>query len=134
MAGVARKSRTKASKCGSASAFNKGRSRLSWRTFGFEPISTDAYLKSQVKSVRRAARRQRSFADFDEQLHRRVATYRDRDPARYHSIYDQETDNSSDDYVGGMNDSSSEDHPDEAARKASRYRKRLQQRLRAAQR
>ena len=133
MAGAARKSRTKSSKRGSASAFNARRAKSAWRAFGFEPISSATYRKRQFKAVRKAAQQHRSDAALDGRIHRRIATYRDRDPERYRSVYDVPTDESSHDYVGGMDDSSSDNHPDEAAKEAAAYRKELKQRLRSAQ-
>ena len=83
------------------------------------------YRKRQFRAVRKAARLDRSDAALDERMHRRIATYRDRDPERYRSVYDVPTDESSQDYIGGMDDSSSDDHPDEAAKDAAAYRKEL---------
>ena len=132
MANAARKSRSKASNPNSKSALKTRKARAaSWRAFGFEPISTTDYRKRQFKAVRKAVGRQRADVDPDELMHRRIATYRDRDPRRHRSVYDMPTDES-DDYIGGMDESSSDDHPDEAAKQAASYRKELRRRLRGS--
>ena len=133
MAGAARKSRSKATGRSNASAFNTRRARASWRAYGFEPIDTATYRKRQIRKVRKAAQRQRADADSDEQMHMRIATYRDRDPDRFRSVYDLPTDNSSDDYIGGLDNSDTSDPPDDAAKQAASYRRDLKQRMRAAQ-
>ena len=132
MAGKARKSRSRAEATQSARGRSNADKRTPWSAFGFEPITTGEYRRSQRRAVRAAARIQKRDSERDELMYRNIGTYMDRGPGGRTSIYDRPTDHSSDDYIGGMDSSSSDDHPDGAAMRAARYRKQLRRRLRTA--